>query len=151
MTVSEVASESGRATPSSRQSIYPDERQRAGYLALGLLLIAAALVGCQVRLMPSALFVFGALLCFVQLSSKALCWLETNRITRRLIGAWRRLNAWPRLYRVYLLAVFAVVCLATLMFVPRALCLEFAINGIFCAGLLLFVGPQRRQLKHVSE
>lgn len=131
-------------------TVYPDERQRAGYLALGLLLIAAALVGLQVRLMPSALFVFGASLCFVQLSPKALDWLETNRITRRLIGAWRRLNAWPRLYRVYLLAVFCGVCLAVITLSPHALFLEFAINGIVCAGLLLFVGPQRHQLKHAG-
>lgn len=151
MTVSDINSVDGRTAPNSRSRAYPDERQRAGYLALGLLLIAAALVGCQVRLMPSALFVFGALLCFVQLSPKALCWLETNRITRRVMGAWRRLNAWPRLYRIYLLAIFAVICLTMLMFVPQALCLEFAIHGILCAGLLLFVGPQSRQLKHVSE
>ncbi|KAA9368642.1 DUF454 family protein [Ochrobactrum quorumnocens] len=150
MTASDINSVDGRTAPNSRSRAYPDERQRAGYLALGLL-IAAALVGCQVRLMPSALFVFGALLCFVQLSPKALCWLETNGITRRVMAAWRRLNAWPRLYRIYLLAILAVVCLTMLTFVPQALCLEFAINGILCAGLLLFVGPQSRQLKHVSE
>lgn len=131
-------------------TVYPDERQRAGYLALGLLLIAAALVGFQVRLMPSALFVFGASLCFVQLSPKALDWLETSRITRRLIGAWCRLNAWPRLYRVFMLAVFCGICLGVLKFSPHALCLEFAINGIACAILLLFVGPQRHQLKHAG-
>lgn len=151
MTGSDQISAGREAAMSCRHATYPDERQRAGYLAMGLLLVAAALVGSHVRLMPSALFVFVALLCFLQLSSKALCWLETNRITRRLIDTWRRLGTWPRLFRLYLLAVPAVICLAALAFGPRALCLEFVINGILCAGLLLFVGPQRRQAKHLTK
>lgn len=124
---------------------YPDERQRAGYLALGFLLSGAALVGLQVRLMPSALFGFCALLCFIQLSSRALHWLESNRIARRTLSHWRRLGAFPRLFRLSVLALIVMLCIVALAVGSRLFWhFEMAINMLFCTGLMLFVGPQQR-------
>jgi hypothetical protein len=77
--------------PSSEAIRYPDERQRAGYLSLGFMLGAASLVGLQVPLMPSTLFAFCALLCLIQLSSRALHWFETNGVARHALSLWRRL------------------------------------------------------------
>ncbi|MDH7785881.1 uncharacterized membrane protein YbaN (DUF454 family) [Ochrobactrum sp. 19YEA23] len=131
--------------PSSETIRYPDERQRAGYLSLGFMLSAASLVGLQVRLMPSTLFAFCALLCLIQLSSRALRWFETNGVARHTLSLWRRLGAFPRLFRLAIFVLVTVLCTVVLVLGPRPLWhFEMTINALLFAGLLLFVGPQRR-------
>ncbi|WP_266064650.1 DUF454 family protein [Brucella intermedia] len=144
MSAVDLSTRNGDFTP-GETARYPDERQRAGYLALGFLLSAAALVGLQVRLMPSALFGFCALLCFIQLSSRALQWFESNSIARLTLSLWRRLGAFPRLFRLSILAVIVMLCIVVLALGSRPFWhFEMAINMLLCAGLLLFVGPQQR-------
>jgi len=131
--------------PSSETIRYPDERQRAGYLSLGFMLSAASLVGLQVPLMPSTLFAFCALLCLIQLSSRALRWFETNGVARHALSLWRRLGAFPRFIRLAMFALVAMLCVVTLALGPRPFWhFEMTINALLFAGLLLFVGPQRR-------
>lgn len=130
---------------------YPDERQRAGYLALGLLLVVAALIGLKIPMMPSALFIFGAALCFVQLSSSILGWLETNRSTRLVIDAWRALGALSFLFRLCLLSLVTAIGLGAVVLNPHLFGVELAINAMLFAGLMLFVGPQYREVKFVPE
>lgn len=81
------------------QSAYPNDRQRAGYLSLGLLSVVAALIGQRLSLMPSAFFAFCALLCFLQLSPKILAWLRATNTTRRIMDAWKALNAFSSVFR----------------------------------------------------
>jgi len=132
-------------------SAYPDEGQRAGYLALGLLLVLAALIGLQLFLMPSALFAFCATLCFVQLSPKTLRWFQTTRSMRRIIQAWRATNAVPVVFRCALLSLIVLICLVGLAFEPHLLALELVINVLFCAVVLLFMGPQDRRMTSDTE
>lgn len=132
-------------------SAYPDERQRAGYLTLGLLLVVAALIGLQLSVIPSSLFAFCATLCFVQLSPKILRWIQATRSTRRIIQAWRATNAVPAIFRCGLLSMVVLICLVGLAFEPRLLALELAINVLLCAVVLLFMGPHDRKMTYDTE
>jgi len=138
MTVSDLRTANNEVA----QFSYPDERQRAGYIALGLLLVVAALIGLKIPMMPSAQFVFGAALCFVQLSSGILGWLETNRSTRPVIEAWRILSALSFLFRLCLLGLVAAIGFGAVVVNPQFFGAELAINAMLFAGLMLFVGPQ---------
>ncbi len=133
------------------QSTYPNDRQRAGYLSLGLLSVVAALIGQRLPLMPSAIFAFYALLCFLQLSPKILAWVRATSITRRIMNAWKALNALPSAFRCSLLAIVVLICLTGLAFDPRMAGLELSINGLLCAGLLLFMGPRDGNIRDDTE
>ncbi|MCL8000324.1 DUF454 family protein [Brucella sp. 21LCYQ03] len=135
----------------STSSIYPDECQRAGYLALGLLLVVAALIGHKLPLMPSTFFAFCAMLCFMQLSPQILHWLQTNKSMVCVIDVWRALNNLPLTFRCCLLVFVVVIILLGLVVEPSMTALELVINGFLCSLLLIFMGPQRREMKFDTE
>lgn len=147
MTVSDLTANDTSLT----QPAYPNDRQRAGYLSLGLLSVVAALIGQRLSLMPSAIFAFCALLCFLQLSPKILAWLRATNTTRRIVNAWKALNALSSVFRCSLLAIVILTCLAGLAFEPRMAVLELSINVVLCAVLLLFMGPQDSNIRYDTE
>lgn len=122
-----------------------DEGQRAGYLALGLLLIAAAAIGVRVPLMPVSVFLFGAALCFLQLSARALQFVESHRVTGAAVSLWCRIGGLPRGLRLALLVIVGLAVTSLLLAVPRSVPMrELTIDVLLSAGLILFVGPRRR-------
>lgn len=120
-----------------------DEGRRAGFLALGMLLIAAAVISIRVPLMPTAVFIFGTALCFLQLSRRGLSYVENNRVTKTVLSVWHAIGAMPRGIRVALLLAIGLVSVATVALLPRSVFLgELVINLMMMAGLILFVGPK---------
>lgn len=129
-----------------------DEGRRAGFLALGMLLIAAAVISIRVPLMPTAVFIFGTALCLLQLSPRGLAFIENNRLTKIVLTAWQAIGGMPRGLRAGLLLVVGLVSVAVVALMPGFSILgELVINLLLMAGLVLFVGPKPQDCTALSK
>lgn len=120
-----------------------DEGRRAGFLALGMLLIAAAVISIRVPLMPTAVFLFGAALCFLQLSPRGRAFIENNRGTRVMLSAWQAVGGMPRGLRVALLLIVGLVWVTVVALMPSSTILgELVNNLLLMAGLIVLLGAK---------
>ncbi len=125
-----------------------DEGRRAGFLALGMLLIAVAVIATRVPLMPMAVFLSAAALCLLQLSQRALRFVEEYSLTRAILACWSAIGGLSRGLRAVLLLIIGLIALALLLMRPHSTLLyDLLINLFFGAALILFAGPGRGREK----
>ena len=100
---------------------------RAGYLALGLIMLALGIVGAFLPLMPTTIFLILAAWCFGRSSPRLERWLLEHPRFGPVLRAWRQHGAIPRRakwlaatgmaagYAIFLLTVEPPVWLAALV------------------------------------
>ena len=106
---------------------------RFGYLALGCVLVALGVIGAFLPVMPTTVFLIGALWAFSMSSKRLETWLlEHPRFGPRLV-AWREHRVIPR--RVKVFAFSSMAASLGVMFVARA-----PLWAIASAAALMLVG-----------
>jgi len=131
---------------------HDEEAQRAGFIALGMAFLAAAIVSVRVPVPLTVALMFGAVLCFLQLSVTTRRWIGMNWLTRAGLTFRCWMTRLPFGLRVSLLVTYTLAGLALLLTAPFAPPLgKFVANVLMCVGLILLVGPKAGENKNKFE
>lgn len=91
---------------------------RALWITAGLALVALAIVGAILPVMPSTIFGIGAAACFAKSSPRLEAWLLDHRWLGPPIRAWRASGAIPLPAKLLALGSMAVSALGVALFAP---------------------------------